>query len=229
MTTIIQAHVNDISALSGSVIQVLLQPDINVPYYAGQYLQVVLDDDILSYSIANAPSASSAALYELHIRHYAGNIKLQKLLTRLHTGQVTIQLPYGHCHIQNLDEKKPILFIAGGTGFAPVKAMLEGLFVTCENRSIELVWGVRNSEDIYLSDRLRTWQKQHQKFSFYTHVSGIDHQLFIQNVLQRYSFDFRALQIVLSGPADMAYSFRNELLKHGVNPNHLFSDAFTLP
>ena len=114
-----QAHVESINPLTDSILQLILTPHDYIDYQAGQYLQIVSDNEPLSYSIANAPLGSHK--YELHIRHSRDNPSNQWLLAEIkRTGSVTIQLPLGACDLSHLHPNKPILFIAGGTGFAPI-------------------------------------------------------------------------------------------------------------
>lgn len=89
-----------------------LAPERYVDYQAGQYLQIVFDQDAFSYSIANAPLGSHK--YELHIRHSPENPYTQRLFAHIKEhGVVNIRLPFGVCSIEHLDAQRPIIFIAG--------------------------------------------------------------------------------------------------------------------
>ena len=134
------AQVIRISPLTDHIIELLLAPEHYIDYQAGQYLQLLSKNECLCYSIANAPLG--AHNYELHIRHEHSNPYDQPLFAEMkQRGLVDLRLPFGSCHLNNLDSKLPIIFIAGGTGFSPVKAMIEQLLATGDQRIFSLFWG----------------------------------------------------------------------------------------
>ena len=163
MSISIGCNLDSVEPLSDSILKVILKPDHFVDYIAGQYLNIEWGGGSLSYSIANAPLG--AHRYELHIRHHKDNTEVSNLLAHLKThGRVNVSLPYGHCHMDALDKTRPIIFIAGGTGFAPVKAMIEQLLAQGDERSFELFFGARSQIDFYLEDLVSTWKKHAQYF-----------------------------------------------------------------
>lgn len=222
----IQARVERIEPLTDSIMQLILTPDQYVDYQAGQYLQILLGEDAFSYSIANAPLGSHK--YELHIRHSLDNPGNQLLFAHIKKqGFVTVCLPFGECSMDALDAQRPILFIAGGTGFAPVNAMIEQLLATTDERSFELIWGARSRSDLYMDEKVTHWQNHASRFRYFSLVSDENKKSLASCALARHPDDLDAWQIVLSGPFDMVYSTRDVLVHHGVSPNHLFSDAFS--
>lgn len=222
---IVQAQVETIAPLTDSIMQLVLNPVEYVSYQAGQYLQILLGDDELSYSIANAPLGSHK--YELHIRHSHENPYNQQLFSHIKEhGEVTIRLPYGQCSINELEIDRPILFVAGGTGFAPVKAMIEQLLATSDPRSFELIWGARSRSDLYMDEKVTHWQNHASRFRYVSLISDESKETLASCVLTRHLNDLNDWQIVLSGPFDMVYSTRDVLVSNGVLPSHLFSDAF---
>lgn len=223
---IVHAQVETTSPLTDSIMQLVLAPDEYVSYQAGQYLQILLDAEEFSYSIANAPLG--AHKYELHIRHSLDNPYNQRLFAHIKEhGSVTIRLPYGTCNINVLDKDRPILFIAGGTGFAPVKAMIEQLLANTDNRSFELIWGARSRSDLYLDEQVIQWQKHVSHFKYCSLLSDESQQTLASCALKRHPNDLNDWQIVLSGPFDMVYKTRDVLVNNGVSPTYLFSDAFS--
>ena len=206
--------------------QLTLKPDEYVDYQAGQYLQMLFDNEAFSYSIANAPLGSHQ--YELHIRHTRDNPYHQPLFAHIKRhGVVTIQLPQGLCHVNRLDPVKPILFIAGGTGFAPIKAMIEQLLADGEPRPFELFWGARSQRDLYMDDKATHWQTHVAHFRYIPHLSEPQGMTLADRVLAQHPQDIQDWQMVLSGPFDMVYHTRDALVAAGVLPETLFSDAFS--
>lgn len=222
----IKALVEDISPLTDSIMRLILVPEKYVAYQAGQYLQIIFGEEAFSYSIANAPLGSHK--YELHIRHSLENPYNQRLFNHIKKyGSVTISLPFGTCSIEHLDPIRPILFIAGGTGFAPVKAMIEHLLSSSDTRRFELFWGARLKNDLYMDEKVINWQSHVNHFNYFSSVSEDNSVPLVSFVLARHPQDLNAWQIVISGPFDMVYSTRDALVHSGVSPAHLFSDAFS--
>jgi CDP-4-dehydro-6-deoxyglucose reductase len=222
---LIKAKIDTITPLTDSILQLILAPEHYVDYAAGQYLQIVSEKDALSYSIANAPLGSHK--YELHIRHTRDNPHYQPLLEEIkQKGSITIQLPLGNCHVNRLHPQKPIIFIAGGTGFAPIKAMIEQLLTKDEPRDFELFWGARSQSDLYMNEKAINWQKHVRGFSYFTQLSDSSKKTLASMVLAHHAHDLNDWQIVISGPFDMAYSTRDQLIAHGALTDNLFSDAF---
>lgn len=223
----IQARVESITPLTDSILQLILKPDDYVDYQAGQYLQIMHGDEAFSYSIANAPLGSHQ--YELHIRHTRDNPYNQPLFADIkRKGTVTIHLPMGECHVSRLQPAKPIIFIAGGTGFAPIKAMIEQFLANGETRILELFWGARSQSDLYMDDKVLRWQSHVSHFNYFSLLSENNPMTLTDMVLEHHAFDINDWQIVISGPFDMAYSIRDALVEQGVLLSNIFSDAFTV-
>lgn len=223
---IIQAKVEKIVPLTDSIVQLTLAPDDYVAYQAGQYLQILLGDEPLSYSIANAPLGSHH--YELHIRHSRDNPYNKILFAHIKEhGSVSLSLPFGECSIEHLNAQRPIVFIAGGTGFAPVNAMIEQLLASDDPRPFELFWGARSQSDLYLDEKVKNWHNHVSRFKYCSLLSDESKDTLASVVLARHPNDISEWQMVISGPFDMVYSTRDVLVNHGVLADHLFSDAFS--
>lgn len=221
----VDAEVTQMAPLTDSIMQVLLKPNPYVEYQAGQYLNILCEGQEFSYSIANAPLG--AHHYELHIRHSLDNPYNQSLFAYIKKhGAVRLKLPYGSCSLDKLDPLKPILFVAGGTGFAPVKAMIEQLLADSSPRAFELFWGARSHSDVYLDEKVLHWQAHIPRFKYYPFCSEASKENLLSNLLIRHAQDLHEWQIVLSGPFEMVYNFRDVLVERGFAPEHLFSDAF---
>jgi CDP-4-dehydro-6-deoxyglucose reductase len=229
MTKLTRAHVEQVIPLTDSILQIILRPEHYLDYQAGQYLQIISAGSEWSYSIANAPLG--AHQYELHIRHSPENINSQQLLNEIKKkGVVTIRVPLGQCHLNRLQKDKPILFIAGGTGFAPVKAMIEQLLANSDKRKFEFYWGARSQSDLYMDDKVIQWQAHVEHFRYFSSLSQmINKETLTSNILAHHRQDLKHWQIVIAGPFDMVYAIRDILLlQGGVVKKQLFSDAFDL-
>ena len=222
----IKAHIESIVPLTDSILQLVLVPDEYVNYQAGQYLQILSDDEAFSYSIANAPLGSHK--YELHLRHSKENAFAQKLLADIkQNGTITLSLPMGDCHLHQLHPEMPIGFIAAGTGFAPIKAMIEDLLAESDHRPFELYWSARSQSDLYMDEKVTQWQTHVRHFQYFSSLSESRKESLAATVLSRHERDLREWQFVLSGPFELVYQTRDFLISKGAPVENLFSDAFS--
>jgi CDP-4-dehydro-6-deoxyglucose reductase len=220
------AEVEQIFPLTDSILQLILNPQSYVDYIAGQYLEIIRGEERYAYSIANAPLGSHK--YELHIRHSKDKPYNAALFADIRkSGKVALCVPSGDCHLQKLEEKKPILFIAGGTGFAPIKAMIEQLLANGDQRKFELFWGARSHSDLYMDEQVTRWHTHVPSFRYFSSISKSDKGKLIDKVLSEHPKDLSAWQIVIGGPFDLVYLIREKLLAAGALPELLFSDAFS--
>lgn len=220
------AEIEFVSPLTDTVLQYFLKPNKYVDYIAGQYLQLMVDNVAYSYSIANAPLG--AHHYELHIRHSRQNFNNNKVLDALKKhGEVQINIPLGDCSLNQLKPNKPIIFIAIGAGFAPIKAMIEQLFANNDPRAIKLYWGARVHSDLYMHDKIVNWQQSTQNFAYSPCLTSREEDSLISQIITENQQDLQNYEIVLCGPFDLIYKMRDALLAAGVAKNRLFSDAFS--
>jgi CDP-4-dehydro-6-deoxyglucose reductase len=221
-----EAEIVRITPLTNSILQLILAPTEYINYHAGQYLQILSNNEAFSYSIANAPLGSHK--YELHIRHSRDNPYNQPLLADIkQRGRVTLSLPLGACDLHHINPELPIIFIAQGTGFAPIKAMIEQLLADGESRPFELFWGARSQSDLYMEDKVLLWQAHVDNFAYFSQLSDFSKTSLATLVLKRHRKDIQDWQIIIAGPFDLAYTSRTELVAGGAVLEHLYSDAFS--
>ncbi|WP_419419782.1 NAD(P)H-flavin reductase [Legionella sp. D16C41] len=226
-SALINAQIERIAPLTDKIIELILAPSTYIDYEAGQYLQIFSADEYLSYSIANAPLGSHK--YELHIRHVQQNRCNQTLFAEIkQRGAVNIKLPFGDCHLSQLKKNAPILFIAGGTGFAPIKAMIEQLLATDDSRSFELYWSARSQSDLYMDEKVKQWQSHVNHFRYFPLLSNTNLKDKIADyVFNQHPHDLNKYEIVIGGPFDMVYDIRDALVARGISANQMYSDAFS--
>ena len=148
------ARVSNIEHLAPDVVRVMLQLPAADPlrYRAGQYIQFLLRDGARrSYSMASAPADSPQV--ELHLRHMPGGKFTDHVFTAMKEKEIQrIEGPFGSFFLRDDPEGKPLIFLASGTGFAPIKAILEQMQANGDPRPVTLYWGGRKLQDIYLLD-----------------------------------------------------------------------------
>ncbi|MDP2056577.1 MAG: FAD-binding oxidoreductase, partial [Thiobacillus sp.] len=147
------------------VMKIKLPANERLQFLAGQYIDFQLKDGkSRSYSLANPPH--DGALLELHIRHLPGGLFSDQVFSTLKERDILrLKGPLGSFFIRE-DSDKPMIFIAGGTGFAPVKGMLEHAFAAHMDREMVLYWGVRSLKDLYMAELPQQWVAEHPNFSF---------------------------------------------------------------
>jgi CDP-4-dehydro-6-deoxyglucose reductase, E3 len=134
-----------------AVLRLQLPANQNLQYRAGQYVEFILRDGARrSYSMANAPSQlGSPPSIELHLRHMPGGKFTDHVFTALKEKDILrMEGPFGSFFLRE-ESNKPIIFLASGTGFAPIKAMLQHMQDKGINREAMLYWGARRKADLY--------------------------------------------------------------------------------
>jgi CDP-4-dehydro-6-deoxyglucose reductase len=215
------------------VMKIKLPANERLQYLAGQYIDFQLKGGkSRSYSLANPPHDD--ALLELHIRHVPGGLFSDQVFSTLKERDILrLKGPLGSFFIRD-DSDKPIIFIAGGTGFAPIKGMLEHAFSEHTDRELVLYWGVRSLKDLYMAELPQQWLAEHPNFSFIPVLSrpepGDRWQGRIGFVHEAVLADFADLsgyQVYACGAPVMVDSARDSFVKTRKLPeDEFFADAF---
>ncbi len=230
------ATVVGLDRLSPDVMRVMLQIDSGerIAFYAGQYLNILLEDGAKrSFSFATAPQESERI--ELHIRRVEGGRFTGHVFEGMRVGdRLKFEGPLGSFFLRE-DSDKPIIFVAGSTGFAPVKSMLEYAFRRGLRRRMLLYWGTRSLQDMYLADLPRQWAREHDNFTFVPVLSertpgdgwqgrtGLVHEAILA--------DFPSLaghQVYACGSAAMVEAAHPAFRARGLAQDDCFSDVFRL-
>jgi CDP-4-dehydro-6-deoxyglucose reductase, E3 len=137
------------------VVKLQLPANDTMRYHAGQYIEFILRDGARrSYSMANAPHNGPGV--ELHIRHMPGGKFTDHVFTAMKEKEILrVEGPYGSFYLRE-DSDKPMVLLASGTGFAPIKAVIEYMQFKGITRPATLYWGGRRPADLYLDDWVRT-------------------------------------------------------------------------
>ncbi len=152
-------RVTTMARLSDDVMVLNLQLPANDSflYRAGQYVEFILRDGARrSYSMANAPGQANAL--ELHIRHMPGGKFTDHVFGAMKEKEILrIEGPFGSFFLRE-DSDAPLVFLASGTGFAPIKALLEHMQAQNIQRPVAVYWGGRRPADLYMDTWLRAQQ-----------------------------------------------------------------------
>ena len=226
------ARVEKLEHLAHDVIRIYLKMPATerLQFLAGQYLEFLLENGKRrAFSIANAPHDDE--FIELHIRHVEGGTFTDFVFDSLKDKTVLrIEAPLGTFTLRE-ESDRPMLFIAGGTGFAPIKGMLEHAFFAGIRRPMTLYWGVRSRRDLYLPDLPEEWMAQHDNFRFVPVLSepdadwkgrtGFVHDAVLQDIDNIPEYD-----VYMAGPPVMVNSAREAFEGKGLSRDYMYSDAF---
>lgn len=188
-------------------------------WQCGQYVDVMLAGDRRrSFSLANPPC--DAALLELHVRRARGGEFSERVFGEMRLGALLrIEGPLGQFIYRAGD--RPLLMIGGGTGYAPLKAMIRGALNSDVARDLHLFWGARAAIDLYDDAWLRVLAETHPHFQYTPVPGGFVHEA----VLSRIE-DLTAYDIYAAGPPAMIDAVRSGLPQQGADPGRIYIDSF---
>ncbi|MGV6826581.1 MAG: NAD(P)H-flavin reductase, partial [bacterium] len=180
-------------------------------------------------SIANAPHDDD--FIELHIRHVDGGVFTDWVFEQMKEKAILrIEAPLGSFTLDG-DSERPMIFIGGGTGLAPLKGQIEHALHAGIDRPMALYWGVRAARDLYLPDLPVKWAKQHDNFDYvpvlsepdedWTGRTGWVHEAVLADIEDIDQYD-----IYMAGPPPMIEAARDAFIARGLDPTHLFYDSF---
>jgi CDP-4-dehydro-6-deoxyglucose reductase, E3 len=202
-------------------------------FLAGQYLDVMLPHSRRrSFSIANPPHASD--LIELHIRKVASGEFTEQVFGGMQAKTLLrIEGPLGQFWFRE-ESPRPAVMIGGGTGYAPLRAMLRHLLERGDPRPLHLYWGAQAKIDLYEDERLREWVARYPQFKYtpvlsqpkaedaWTGLTGWVHT----TALEDYRQQLAGIDVYASGPPAMVEAIRSEFIAQGLPASQLFFDSF---
>jgi CDP-4-dehydro-6-deoxyglucose reductase, E3 len=228
-----QGRVERIERLAPEMIRLTLSlPDgERIAFAAGQYINVVLDDgQRRAFSFANPPHDGGHV--ELHVRLIPGGRFTTHVFTGLRVGDtLDFEGPLGDFTLR--ESARPILFVAGATGFAPVKSILEDAFQRGVQRPMWLYWGVRQRQDLYLLDLAERWQREYANFHLvpvlshatpedaWTGRTGLVHEAMLADFP-----DLSGHEVYVCGSVKMVEAAVPAFIAQGLAEDVCFSDAF---
>lgn len=224
-----------------AIVRLQLPASEKFEFLAGQYIDFLLKDGKRrSYSMANAPHQEGQI--ELHIRHTPGGAFTDAVFG---TGTPSINAvkekdimrfegPQGTFFLRE-DSAKPIVFLASGTGFAPIKSVIEHAIFKNISRPMILYWGGRRPQDLYQADIAAEWEKKIPGFKFVPVISDAlpeDHWAgrtgFVHRAVMEDFADLSEYQVYACGAPIVVQSAKQDFVaKCGLPEEEFFADAFT--
>ena len=204
-------------------------------FLAGQYVEVLLKDGKRrSFSLANAPHDD--ALLQLHVRHIPGGVFTDQVFSSLKVRDILrINGPHGTFYLRE-ESPKPMILLAGGTGFAPIKAIVEHAIAEKCARPMHLYWGARTRADLYQNALPEQWAAEHANVSYVPVLSEATAEDrwsgrtgFVHQAVMADFPDLSGHQVYACGAPAMVDAARRDFVKDcGLPEEEFFADAFTL-
>ncbi|HUO44051.1 MAG TPA: CDP-6-deoxy-delta-3,4-glucoseen reductase [Burkholderiales bacterium] len=215
------------------VLYLKLPIDERLQFLAGQYVDILLKDGTRrSFSLANSPHDDE--FLQLHLRNYGGAFS-EQVFTRMKERDILrFEGPFGTFFLRE-DSDKPIVLLASGTGFAPIKSIVEYAYHAGDRRRMMLYWGARSRADLYMHDLPERWAHEHDNFQYVPVLSdpqigdhwngrtGLVHHAVMQDIP-----DLSNYQVYACGAPPMVEAAHRDFTTQCRLPEEeFFSDAFT--
>src|SRR6516164_2846457 len=224
----------DKPALDVAIVKLKLPANERLQFLAGQYIDLLLKDGRRrSFSLANPPHDD--ALLELHIRHLPGGWFSDQLFNQFKGREILrFEGPLGTFFLRE-ESHKPIIFVAGGTGMAPIKGVIEhALHHKIDAvRPMVLYWGARSMRDLYLPDLPGKWQQSSPNFTYIPVLSEPDSEWpgrsgFVHQAVLDDFADLSGYQVyACGGPPMIDIARRTFVETRGLPAAEFFCDSFT--
>jgi len=229
----LEARVDKIERITPNIMRLQLRPtnEQRLEYLAGQYIDILLQDGRRrSFSLANAPHGSD--LIELHIRHNEDGDYTHYIFNTMQENELLrIEGPFGSFYFRE-KSNHPIILMAGGTGFGPIKAIIEHALNKGIARPMYLYRGARCADDLYMSDKINTWL-QSSNLNYIPVLSAANvadnwagRTGFVHQAIMEDFRDMRNYEVYSCGPPVMVEAGRSAFLNRGLPSDRYYCDAF---
>lgn len=217
-----------------ALLRLRLPLHLNLRFRAGQYVDLLLEGgERRSYSIANPPRLEGAIDLEFHIRHMRGGLFTDRLFGGLEPRtKIEFEGPLGSFFLRDSD--KPVVMLARGTGYAPIRSILLETLPRQTGRKITLYWGARSLKDIYLLDEVSSLADKYPDFRFvpvlsapspedhWTGRTGPVHSAVMEDIPE-----LSGWQVYACGTPSMVEAAHNDFVAHcGLPEGEFFADSF---
>lgn len=229
----ISCQIVSLTSLTAHVFKVLLKPTEKVDFIPGQYLNFVMsDEDKRPFSIASSPNSE---LIELQIGAFVADSYPMQVIERIQSAQaddksITIEIPSGNAQLRT-ESERPLLLLAGGTGFSYIKSMFEYLAETNSQRHIMVYWGLRELDAAYELEKTAAIIAKLPNANFIPVIenvnekwkgkTGLVHQAAMDDIVSLEPYD-----IYLAGRFEMVGTIRGDFVERGALLEHMYADAF---
>jgi CDP-4-dehydro-6-deoxyglucose reductase len=215
------------------VLRLKLPNNERLQFLAGQYVEFLLPEGKRrAFSLANAPHEDE--ILELHIRMIPGGTFTEQLFSSMKVKDILrFEGPLGTFHLHE-ESNKPIVMVAGGTGFAPIKALVEHAIHSHIKRPMAIYWGAKNRAELYLPELPQQWAAAHPHITYvpvlsepaagdaWTGRTGFVHQAVLEDVS-----DLSSHQAYVCGAPVMVEAAQRDFVGRGLPADEFFADIFS--
>jgi propane monooxygenase reductase subunit len=228
------AEVEHVTQLTHNIrgIQLRLITPTTIDFKAGQYIDVLVPrtNEWRSYSMANPPSQNTKI--EIMVKLMPGGLFSNYVSQQLTPGmRLTLQGPYGNFHLRNTDREA--LFIAGGSGMAPLLSILRHMEEQQDSRPVTYFYGARTQRDLFLVEELRAFEQKLPQFRFVPTLAEPDPDEewigevgLVTDMVKRFATDCADLEAYMCGPTAMINAAIVDLVWLGMPEDNIFYDKF---
>lgn len=229
------ARIEKMERLAPDVMEIHLRLPASerLQFLAGQYVDILLKDGRKrSFSLANAPEGDG--LLQLHVRHVPGGIFTDQVFSTMKAKDILrFNGPHGSFYLRD-DSDKPAILLAGGTGFAPIKSIVEQALLTGSQRPMYIYWGARARQDLYQHALPEAWAAAQRHIRYvpvlaepaasdaWTGRTGLVHQAVLADFP-----DLSGVEVYACGSPGMIEAAKRDCLTQGLPEEAFFADAFT--
>jgi CDP-4-dehydro-6-deoxyglucose reductase len=229
-----RVHKLERAADDAMIVYLKLPANERLLFLPGQYIDILLKDGTRrSFSMANAPHDDE--FVQLHVRHVPGGAFTDHVFKTMKERDILrFEGPFGTFFLRE-ESEKPIVFVASGTGFAPIKSVIDAALRKGSSRPMRLYWGARRPKDLYLDALPARWSEEYPRFEYVPVVSdalaedrwsgrsGFVHRAVMQDLP-----DLAGFQVYACGVPIMVDSARRDFTeKCGLPEGEFFCDSFT--
>jgi CDP-4-dehydro-6-deoxyglucose reductase, E3 len=215
------------------VMRLKLPTNERLQFLAGQYIEFLLPEGKRrAFSLANAPHEDD--ILELHVRMIPGGTFTEQVFSTMKVKDILrFEGPLGTFRLRE-ESTKPMVMVAGGTGFAPIKALIEHAIHNHIKRPIALYWGAKNRAELYLPDLPQQWAAAHPHITYvpvlsepsaddaWTGRTGLVHQAVLEDFA-----DLAGHQAYVCGAPVMVEAAQRDFIARGLPPEEFFADIFS--
>ncbi len=214
------------------VLSLKLPSNERLQFMAGQYIEFLLKDGKRrAFSLANAPHVDNQL--ELHLRLIPGGVFTEYVFNEMPEKAILrIEGPFGSFYYRDNSEK-PMIMVAGGTGFAPIKGIIEHMIHNNIKRDVILYWGAKARQDLYMPELPEAWAREYPNIKFIPVLSdalpednwqgriGLVHQAVLDDFA-----DLSAYEVYCCGAPAMVEVAHTSFQQAGLPEDAFYSDAF---
>ncbi len=228
-----EAEVLERTPLTNEITYLSLKIDdeVDVDFLPGQHLHINYSERAeRSFSMVSAFAFGN--MVDLYVKRIPKGWFTNEVLDSLQPGdKLQVSLPHGEFYYRE-EDWRPMVFVATGTGIAPVRSVLESLLDDDDCPPVSLYWGMRTEKDLFLQEELESWAERLCEFQYQPVLSRPSEQWegrrgYVQEALKEDLTDVSELSFYLCGSPEMISDVRKLLIQKGADPDYIYSDSFT--